>query len=160
MVGWCVTEMERDVEEICHSLFQSNISTLGWKDWEKAPKISFKVPTFHSEIWTISQRHVLLVHSVTHGIELSVSESEDISGFWPQVNSRTFSYPPFPLLTQRYDITRDMYCTDEDICADGLFCACPYLYNVELGNLVEIVFIDLGKLCTWSLMTVPCVVTL
>jgi hypothetical protein len=91
---------------------------------------------------------------------LSVSESQDIFGSWPQVNSRTFGYPSFPLLTQRYEITRDMYCTDEDICADGLFCACPYLYDVKLGNLVEIVFIDLGKLCPWSLMTLPCVITL
>lgn len=72
-------------------------------------------------------------------------ESQDIFGSWPQVNSRTFGYPSFPLLTQRYDITRDMYCTDEDICADGLFCACPYLYDVKLGNLVEIVFIDLER---------------
>lgn len=85
--------------------------------------------------------------SVTHVInEFSVPVSEDIVGPWPQVNSRTFSYPSFPLLTQRHEITQDMYCTDEDVCVDGSFCACSYLYDIELGSLVEIVFIDLGKL--------------
>ncbi|XP_021918366.1 oxidoreductase OpS5-like [Zootermopsis nevadensis] len=75
----------------------------------------------------------------------SMYVSEDIVGPWPQVNSRTFSYPSFPLLTQRHEITQDMYCTDEDVCVDGSFCACSYLYDIELGSLVEIVFIDLGR---------------
>jgi hypothetical protein len=89
----------------------------------------------------------LYIFCITHvNNEFSIPESEDIAGPWPQVNSRTFSYPSFPLLTQRDEITRDMYCTDEDVCADGSFCACPYLYDIKLGSLVEIVFIDLGKL--------------
>lgn len=96
--------------------------------------------------------YLVLVYFLCHCVinEFSVPESEDIAGPWPQVNSRTFSYPSFPLLTQRNEITRDMYCTDEDVCADGSFCACSYLYDIKLGSLVEIVFIDLGKLYTWS----------
>ncbi|XP_069684675.1 uncharacterized protein [Periplaneta americana] len=73
----------------------------------------------------------------------NVYDSVDIPVRWPQVNSRTFAYPSFPLLTQRDEITRDLYCTDEDVCPPDQFCSCPYLYDIKLHSLVEMIFIDL-----------------
>ncbi|CAG2062720.1 unnamed protein product, partial [Timema podura] len=71
------------------------------------------------------------------------------SGNYPQLFNTTFSYPSFPLLTQRDSLTPDMYCSgevpsDSGYCSDG-FCSCTNILNFPLNNLVELVLVDLDS---------------
>nr|CAD7431404.1 unnamed protein product [Timema monikensis] len=71
------------------------------------------------------------------------------SGSYPQLFNTTFSFPSFPLLTQRDSITSDMYCSgevpsDSGYCSDG-FCSCTNILNFPLDSLVELVIVDLDS---------------
>nr|CAD7440973.1 unnamed protein product [Timema bartmani] len=68
-------------------------------------------------------------------------------GPYPQINNKLFGYPSFPLLTQREHVTPDLFCrsntTGSPHCSDK-YCKCPYVIDLPLDSLVEIVLIDIS----------------
>lgn len=79
---------------------------------------------------------------------LLISGDFYIPGPWPQFNKMTFEIPSIPLLTQKEEITSDMYCTPEDDSAkdcSGDYCVCPIIYTLPINSLVEVVIVDESK---------------
>lgn len=66
-------------------------------------------------------------------------------GPYAQIDNLSFDFPQMPILTQYREFTDDMTCMQGDFsnadCIDT-YCTCPIIYSVELGSLVEMVFID------------------
>nr|ATI08981.1 laccase I [Monochamus alternatus] len=65
----------------------------------------------------------------------------------PQFNHISMKTPPFPLLPQRNEITKDMFCnkdTMKDIDCVENYCECPHGLNVPLDAVVELIFVDEG----------------
>lgn len=71
--------------------------------------------------------------------------------YTPQINNITDVFVPYPMLTQPGNIDNDLLCDPESenwnetkFCVNG-FCACPYVIDVEIGRLVELVIYDEGR---------------
>ncbi|CAL1547209.1 unnamed protein product [Lymnaea stagnalis] len=65
----------------------------------------------------------------------------------PQVNWISSQMPPSPPLSQYDDVPQDLYCNAETVqkqCTKE-WCACVHMYEVALGDLVELVVVDEGK---------------
>lgn len=66
----------------------------------------------------------------------------------PHINHIVLHGAPFPLLSQRDQVTSDMFCNRNTIdpkCANE-FCACPHVEAIKLGDMVEMIMVDEGQL--------------
>ncbi|XP_023312711.1 laccase-10-like, partial [Anoplophora glabripennis] len=65
----------------------------------------------------------------------------------PQFNHISMKTPSFPLLPQRNEITKDMFCNKDTVkdknCVEN-YCECPHGIHVPLDAVVELVFVDEG----------------
>ncbi|KAH9491785.1 hypothetical protein Btru_029498 [Bulinus truncatus] len=65
----------------------------------------------------------------------------------PQINWISSQMPPSPPLSQYDDVPEDLYCNAETVhkqCTKE-WCACVHKYDLNLGDLVELVILDEGK---------------
>ncbi|XP_014258517.2 laccase-1-like isoform X1 [Cimex lectularius] len=69
----------------------------------------------------------------------------DRAVYTPQLNHISLSLPSFPLLSQYYDIKPEMLCENQlTFNCNSEYCECTNVVNVNLGDLVEVILIDLG----------------
>ncbi|CAH1282323.1 unnamed protein product [Diabrotica balteata] len=65
----------------------------------------------------------------------------------PQLNHISMTMPTFPLLSQRDEITDDLFCNKETMkeqnCSET-HCQCPHGIKIPLGAVAELIFIDEG----------------
>ncbi|CAB3374790.1 Hypothetical predicted protein [Cloeon dipterum] len=72
-------------------------------------------------------------------------ESDNVRLVFPQLNSVSWSSPPFPLLTQWQQITNSTLCTSEcnkPVSCDQRRCVCTHTLLARTGDLVEVVLFD------------------
>ncbi|KAK8727891.1 hypothetical protein OTU49_009506 [Cherax quadricarinatus] len=74
----------------------------------------------------------------------------DVSDIWqaptPQINNITFRFPLSPPLSQPSDPQPTVCFYDEESTCVGNFCACTYVFEVGLGETVEMVLVDEGTI--------------
>ncbi|XP_060065140.1 uncharacterized protein LOC132545474 [Ylistrum balloti] len=66
----------------------------------------------------------------------------------PQINHISNTLPPSPPLTQFHDIPQEMFCNTDTVkknCSEE-FCECIHTLKVDLGDTVEFIVIDEGKI--------------
>ncbi|VDI01894.1 Hypothetical predicted protein [Mytilus galloprovincialis] len=67
----------------------------------------------------------------------------------PQLNHISFMVPPSPPLTQHSTIVDDFFCNEETMSDKDCtteFCQCTHRIKVQLGEVIELVLVDEGKL--------------
>lgn len=90
---------------------------------------------------------VFLVDLINNNFIISGSRKKILK--IPQINGKTFLYPPSPTLTQMEDIPDSMICSldttssDCDYYLKG-FCECLQILNVPYNKSVDIILIDQG----------------
>lgn len=64
----------------------------------------------------------------------------------PQLNHVSLILPPFPLLSQYSDLKKGMLCSQQNLknCSKK-FCECINIIELKLGEVVELILIDIGK---------------
>jgi len=59
----------------------------------------------------------------------------------PQLNHISMKIPSFPLLSQRDEITSDMFCNKETMTGTNCsreFCECPHAYQVRFNTIISV----------------------
>ncbi|KAL1506103.1 hypothetical protein ABEB36_005531 [Hypothenemus hampei] len=65
----------------------------------------------------------------------------------PQINHISMKMPNFPLLSQRNEVPKNMFCTEETVKGENCsktYCECPHVYQIPVNSLVELIIVDEG----------------